>query len=110
MKAFEDPMNEGNGTAYHTGKSCIEEGCDRPAGTAWSPSWCFECNVIRIRRIDEQLAQIERQQKAKRIGAELPMADQRLRATGGDMKTCEECSGIGLVECDVCQGNQDEEC
>jgi len=55
MIAFEDPKNPGNGPAYHTGKPCCEKGCDNPAGTAWSPHWCFECNVKRIRRIDRQL-------------------------------------------------------
>ena len=52
--AFEDPHNDGNSPRYHTGKKCIE-GCGRPAGTAWSPFWCFECNVERIKRIDTQL-------------------------------------------------------
>lgn len=51
MKAFEDPNHPGNGPEHRTGKPCIESGCDRPAGTAWSPHWCFECNVERMRRI-----------------------------------------------------------
>jgi len=50
--AFEDPDHPGNGPKYLTGKFCIEQGCDRPAGTAWSPLWCFEHNVERIRRIN----------------------------------------------------------
>ncbi len=59
MKASEDPGNEGNSAAYHTGKPCVERGCDRPAGTAWSPQWCFECNVVRMKRISRSLAEIE---------------------------------------------------
>lgn len=53
MDAYEDPNHEGNSPQYHTGKKCIE-GCGRPAGTAWSPHWCFECNVKRIKRISKQ--------------------------------------------------------
>jgi hypothetical protein len=58
MDAFEDPNNPGNGPEYHTGKDCIEPGCNNPAGTAWSPWWCFKCNVERIRRISGQLEAI----------------------------------------------------
>jgi hypothetical protein len=57
MAGYDDPNHEGNSPKYHTGKLCIE-GCGRPAGTAWSPYWCFECNVARIRRINGQLEQI----------------------------------------------------
>jgi hypothetical protein len=52
--AFEDPNHEGNSPSYHTGKPCIEKGCERPAGTWWSPHWCFEHNVERIKRISKQ--------------------------------------------------------
>lgn len=55
--AFDDPKDEGNGPEYHTGKKCIE-GCGRPAGTAWSPHWCFECNVVRMRRIEKNLREM----------------------------------------------------
>ena len=51
---YNDPNNPGNGSKYHTGKSCIEPGCERPAGTAWSPYWCFEHNIERIDRISGQ--------------------------------------------------------
>lgn len=56
--AFEDPDHKGNQPEYHTGKPCIEPECDRPAGTAWSALWCFECNLERIRRINKQLTAI----------------------------------------------------
>jgi len=59
LQAFEDPNNEGNSAKYHTGKLCIEAGCNNPAGTAWSPYWCFEHNVKRIKHIGDQLAKIK---------------------------------------------------
>jgi len=65
LKAFEDPQNPGNGKEYHTGKKCIEKGCDRPAGTWWSPCWCFECNVQRIKRIDKKLVELVEERKAR---------------------------------------------
>jgi hypothetical protein len=51
MAGYDDKYHAGNSEKYHTGKLCIE-GCGRPAGTAWGPYWCFECNVIRINRIN----------------------------------------------------------
>lgn len=58
LDAFEDPAHPGNSSRHHTGKRCVESGCDRPAGTHWSPLWCFEHNVERIKRIDRQLEEI----------------------------------------------------
>ena len=55
VAAYADPGHEGNGLAYRTGKACYEKGCEEPAGTAWSPYWCFRCNVKRIDRITRQL-------------------------------------------------------
>lgn len=52
--AYQDPDHAGNSAAHHTGKLCIE-GCGRPAGTAWSHLWCFECNVRRMDRIGANL-------------------------------------------------------
>ena len=48
----------GNGPAYQVGNSCIENGCERPAGTAWSPYWCFEHNVERMERVVRQLTEL----------------------------------------------------
>lgn len=56
---FEDPKHPGNQKNYHTGKLCIE-GCGRPAGTWWSPLWCFECNVKRIKGINAQFDHIRK--------------------------------------------------
>ena len=55
---FADPAHEGNSRKYHTGKTCITEGCPNAAGTMWSPLWCFECNVKRIKRIDKQFEKL----------------------------------------------------
>lgn len=50
---FDDPNDPGNAPEHHTGKPCVL--CQkRPAGTAWSPVFCFECNVARINRINKQ--------------------------------------------------------
>lgn len=55
MDAFENIDDPGNSCEHWTGKVCIAPGCIRPAGTAWGPYWCFEHNVERIKKIDEQL-------------------------------------------------------
>lgn len=57
---YEDPNHEGNSPAHHTGKPCIERGCDKPAGTAWSHLWCMEHNVERMNRITRNLEEIGR--------------------------------------------------
>jgi len=55
MERFEDPSDPLNGQQHHTGKTCIEHGCENPAGTHWSPYWCQPCNMKRMRRIDNGL-------------------------------------------------------
>lgn len=62
--AYADPDDPGNGSRYHTGKSCIE-GCGRPAGTAWSPFWCQKCNAERIERINVALVKINARMQAE---------------------------------------------
>lgn len=69
MIAFEDPQHTGNSSLHWTGHDCIE-GCGRPAGTAWSPHWCFECNVKRIRRISASLDSIMSKVAAERLEGE----------------------------------------
>lgn len=51
LLAFEDPSHDGNSHKWHTGKTCIEKDCKAKAGTWWSPLWCFEHNVARMKRI-----------------------------------------------------------
>lgn len=58
MLPCHDQDDPRNGSEYWTGKECIENGCHAPAGTAWSPLWCFDHNSERIRRIDEQFDRI----------------------------------------------------
>ncbi|MFC1567337.1 hypothetical protein ACFL3R_00685 [Thermodesulfobacteriota bacterium] len=55
LKPYQDPHNEGNSPKHLTGHLCIELGCNNLAGTAWSPHWCFDCNVFRMDKITEQL-------------------------------------------------------
>ncbi len=52
LPAYADPNHRGNSADHHTGKPCVERGCDKPAGTAWSPLWCFDHNVERLQRCD----------------------------------------------------------
>lgn len=41
-------------------RKCIEKGCDKPAGTKWSPHWCEECNKKRLDRITRNLVKMVR--------------------------------------------------
>ena len=56
--AYANPDHAGNSAKFHTGKNCITKGCEQPAGTWWSPHWCFACNVERITRISSSLDDI----------------------------------------------------
>ena len=51
QSCLEDPSHELNGPKYKTGKKCIEPDCMNPAGTYWSPYWCFFCNVKRMTQV-----------------------------------------------------------
>lgn len=49
-----------------SGRTCIEAGCDRSAGTLWGPLWCPEHDAERLDRIaagfdaiSEQLREID---------------------------------------------------
>lgn len=65
MERFDDPLDPLNGAEHHTGRPCIEPGCERPAGTWWSPHWCQPCNAERLRRISSHLDDILRRLKKK---------------------------------------------
>lgn len=58
MKPYQDKNHPGNSKEFHTGKICIEKGCDRPAGTQWSPLWCVDHNIERMDRISKNLKDI----------------------------------------------------
>lgn len=57
---YNDRECEGNSSKYHTGSKCIESGCNNPAGTAWSPYWCVDCNIKRMDHITKQFDEIQR--------------------------------------------------
>lgn len=65
MKPYEDPDNPNNSAAHHTGKKCVEPDCDNPAGTAWSPHWCWQCNAKRLDRVSAGLAAAKQKMEAK---------------------------------------------
>lgn len=52
---YRDRNDELNSAAHYSGKRCVEKSCTSPAGTAWSPFWCFEHNVERMDRISANL-------------------------------------------------------
>ena len=52
---YQDPAHDGNSAQYHSGKSCRTKGCKEPAGTWWSPLWCFRHNVERMDNISSTL-------------------------------------------------------
>jgi hypothetical protein len=37
-----------------SGKTCIEPGCESPAGTWWGPLWCPDCDQARLDAISAQ--------------------------------------------------------
>ena len=57
MPKYAEPSDPLNDASHHTGRPCIEKGCDRPAGTHWSPLWCQPCNTERMDRISRNLEQ-----------------------------------------------------
>lgn len=63
MEPYRDKDHPGNGDSYKTGKPCITPGCNNPAGTAWSPYWCVECNIKRMDRISKSLTGLAKRAK-----------------------------------------------
>lgn len=57
LEPYADPAHPNNGPEHHTGKKCIEKGCENPAGTSWSTFWCQPCNAKRMERISANLQQ-----------------------------------------------------
>jgi len=54
MENYADPDHEGNSSKYITNNKCDTHDCSNFAGTAWSPHWCFDCNIKRINKISKQ--------------------------------------------------------
>lgn len=63
---YRDPNDPYNSRSYHTLKPCIEAGCNDPAGTWWSPLWCFRHNVERMDRIDARFDPLRKAMTANR--------------------------------------------
>ena len=55
MLAYQDPAHPGNSASHHTGKPCFYKKCGRPAGTQWSPMFCFPCNVARMDSLNDSV-------------------------------------------------------
>jgi hypothetical protein len=71
MERYQNPEDPLNGPQYHTGKPCIEKGCERPAGTAWGRFWCQSCNSARMNRIGSFLeAEVARYDAAQQATGE----------------------------------------
>jgi hypothetical protein len=49
---------EGHVCQKPSGQSCIETGCDEPAGTLWGPLWCPEHDYKRLASISDFLASL----------------------------------------------------
>ena len=43
-----------------TGQPCIEDGCERAAGTLWGPNWCVVHDVERLARVSAGLQDLQR--------------------------------------------------
>jgi hypothetical protein len=41
-----------------SGRTCIEDGCNEPAGTKWGPLWCPDHDKERLDRITASLESI----------------------------------------------------
>ena len=41
-----------------SGRTCYEQGCEKPAGTTWGPLWCPEHDADRIDRVSRQMQAI----------------------------------------------------
>lgn len=67
MRPSEDPNHDHNSAKYHTGKPCIEKGCETPAGTWWSPLWCQSHNDARLKRITAGLEDAVRRAEVARM-------------------------------------------
>jgi hypothetical protein len=53
--------------AVPSGKSCVEPGCDAPAGTKWGPYWCPPHDQERLARVSDQLHGVQASFISKKI-------------------------------------------
>ncbi len=59
LPAWDNPASPLNGSEFFSGTACVESGCQNPAGTAWSPHWCWQHNAERMRRLRKQFELLE---------------------------------------------------
>jgi len=74
MMQYENPDSPFNSSLYHTGKVCVERDCDKPAGTWWSPFWCWEHNAKRMSKITEGFKEVSLSLKNREIDTEAKTA------------------------------------
>ena len=94
MEAYEDKTHIANSAKYHTGKDCIEDGCKKPAGTHWSPYWCFAHNAERMKRISASLEKMAMKLKKTSVATseKTKVWDGRLVDSGKvDIPHCTSC-------------------
>ena len=46
---------DGHTCQQPSGRTCIEQGCDEPAGTLWGPLWCPEHDADRLNHASRQM-------------------------------------------------------
>ena len=59
MELYEDKNCFENSAEFLSGLRCYEKDCENEAGTAWSPYFCVDCNIKRMKRIDKNLKEIQ---------------------------------------------------
>lgn len=47
-----------------SGRTCVEPGCGKPAGTPWGPYWCPDCDDKRMDRVSASLESLSARRKA----------------------------------------------
>ena len=53
-----------------SGRTCIEGGCDRSAGTLWGPLWCPDHDQERLDRIDRQMRKIQASFRGRSVSSD----------------------------------------
>ncbi|HET7734343.1 MAG TPA: hypothetical protein VFK52_00090 [Nocardioidaceae bacterium] len=55
-----------------SGRACVEQGCDEPAGTDWGPLWCPDHDAERLDRIGQNLDRMLADIEARKNGRSEP--------------------------------------
>lgn len=83
-----DRCTAGHVCQQPSGRTCIEPGCDLPAGTWWGAYWCPDCDRERLDRVTAQLEAIKADLKR------LP-----IHRTEAGYPNCSTCEGGGCHDC-----------